>query len=163
DEQVDDLVNQVFERESFGYINQLLTQKLFDNENDDKDAETKKMLAIQQNFGDIQKIEVSTGLLNQIAKQNEDVLTFVNNLSTDEIQRIITKSMTNTLYSKQRYYQCVFAECKFDNLKDCSSCPYSIINVYALSNLMNVYIEKINNLINNFEHENEGEKQRLSN
>src|SRR5699024_6833134 len=75
--------------------------------------------------------------------------------------------MTNTLYSKQKYYQCVFSECKFKgqsiSLQDCSNCPYSIINVYALSNLMSLYIDSIYQIINKFESAKIGEKQKMAN
>lgn len=162
DKQLDELVTQIFERNSFGYISQLLTERLFE-EDDDKKTQTKKILAIQEKFGDVQKIEVSIGLLNLIAKQNDDVLKFVNGLTQEEINNLISKSMTNTLYTKQRYYQCVFSKCKYDEYQECSNCPYSIINVYALSNLMNLYLEKIQNLITKFDHVSPGEKQKLAN
>jgi len=167
DDQLEYLVNQLFETNSFGYIYQLLIDKLFDSDGIDGSAETEKLLALQTKFGDVQKVEVSTGLLNNIAKQNEDILKLVNELSKDEVKGLISRSMTNTLYSKQRYYQCVFVKCKFNiqstNIQDCSACPYSIINVYALSNLMNLYLKQINNLINRFEFANDGEKQKLAN
>lgn len=162
-EQVEYLVNQLFERDSFGFINQQLINKLFANGDEDRDKETQMMLTLRQKFGDNQKVEISTGLLNRISKQNEDVLKFVNDLSKEEIKELVSKSMSNTLYSKQKYYQCVFSKCKFNNQRDCLGCPYSIINVYALSNLMDLYLNRINYLIDNFESSNIGEKQKLAN
>lgn len=167
DNQIHDLVNQLFERNSFGYLTHLLTQKLFDCETLDKDSETKKMLGIYKKFGDIHKLEVTTGLLNIIAKQQEDVLNFANGLSQDEIRTVINKSMTNTLYSKKKDYQCVFTKCKFaadvEQIPNCISCPYSIINVYALSNLMNLYLSQIQNLIQKFDSARIGEKHKMAN
>src|SRR5699024_10741215 len=109
----------------------------------------------------------SMGIINRISTENDYTHNLITSMTNEEKTEILLKSMTNTLYTKQQYYQCVFSKCKFENepveFQVCSSCPYSIINVYALSNLMNIYLEKIDQLIISFEGAKFGEKQKLAN
>lgn len=166
DQQIHELVSRLFDRESFGYIGQLLTKKLFNYDEIDKNKETKLMQTIYQKFGDIHKIEVTTGLLNLISEQQQDVIKFVNGLSIEETKMIIAKSMTNTLYSRKKYYQCVFSTCKYEKsetVPDCINCPFSIINVYSLSNLMDLYLKQIQLIIDKFDSAKIGEKHKLAN
>lgn len=166
DKQLTHLVEQIFTRGSFGYITQLLTKKLFNGSNIKKDIETQKMLALTERFGDVQKIEISSGIIDRLTTEQWEVIDLVNGLKKEEIQHLLSQAMTNTLYSKQEYYQCVFSCCKYSNTnidRDCTCCPFSIVNVYALSNLMDAYLKAIHHIISTFDSANEGEKRRMAN
>ncbi|MCU5515503.1 hypothetical protein OCF62_13085 [Bacillus wiedmannii] len=166
DKQLTHLVEQIFERSSFGYITQLLTNKLFDGFNIEKNVETQKMLELTKRFGDVQKIEVSSGLIDRLATEQWEVIDLINGLKKEEIQHLLSQATTNTLYSKQEYYQCVFSQCKYDDItnnRDCTCCSFSIVNVYALSNLMDTYLKGIHHIISNFNSAKEGEKKKMAN
>ncbi|MFH4082034.1 hypothetical protein WAJ09_21920, partial [Acinetobacter baumannii] len=88
---------QIFERSSFGYITQLLTNKLFDGLNIEKNVETQKMLELTKKFGDVQKIEVSSGLIDRLATEQWEVIDLINGLKKEEIQHLLSEAMANTL------------------------------------------------------------------
>lgn len=168
DQQLEALVSMLFSNDTFGFINDLLVDSLYGKKEDKKlHLDNSRELTITNNYGNVQKIEVSFGLLNKLSKEYSNAVELVNHMSEEEKLDIILKSITNTLYSKQKYYQCIFSKCKFDykslDTQDCMTCPYSITNVYALSNLMDLYLEKINHLILNFDSAKKGEKQKLAN
>ncbi|MEC2390015.1 hypothetical protein BK709_01030 [Bacillus thuringiensis serovar shandongiensis] len=166
DKQLTHLVEQIFERSSFGYITQLLTNKLFNGLNIEKNVETQKMLELTKRFGDVQKIEFSSGLIDRLATERWEVIDLINGFKKEEIQHLLSQATTNTLYSKQKYYQCVFSQCKYDDItnnRDCTCCSFSIINVYALSNLMATYLKGIYHIISNFNNAKEGEKKKMAN
>lgn len=166
EKQLTHLIEQIFERNSFGYITQLLTNKLFDGLNIEKNVETQKMLELTKRFGDVQKIEVSSGLIDRLATEQWEVIDLINGLKKEEIQHLLSQATANTLYSKQEYYQCVFSRCKYDDItsnRDCTCCPFSIVNVYALSNLMDTYLKGIHHIISHFNSAKEGEKKKMAN
>ncbi len=166
EKQLTHLIEQIFERSSFGYITQLLTNKLFDGLNIEKNVETQKMLELTKKFGDVQKIEVSSGLIDRLATEQWEVIDLINGLKKEEIQHLLSEAMANTLYSKQEYYQCIFSRCKYDDItsnRDCTCCPFSIVNVFALSNLMNTYLKGIHHIISHFDSAKEGEKKKMAN
>ncbi|HHK5563810.1 TPA: hypothetical protein ACQUHM_002597 [Bacillus thuringiensis] len=166
EKQLTHLIEQIFERSSFGYITQLLTNKLFDGLNIEKNVETQKMLELTKKFGDVQKIEVSSGLIDRLATEQWEVIDLINGLKKEEIQHLLSQATANTLYSKQEYYQCVFSRCKYDDVnsnRDCTCCPFSIVNVYALSNLMDTYLKGIHHIISHFNSAKEGEKKKMAN
>lgn len=168
DSQVEDLSSLLFNNDSFGFMNNLLVDTIFEkNDNLNSLMNNKQSIVFKDKYGDVQKIEISLGLVNKLAKDYSDSITIVNQLTDEEKLGIVTGSLKNTLFSKQRYYQCIFSECKFSSQPldtiDCMTCPYSITNVYALSNLMSMYLDKISQLINVFPNAKIGEKQRLAN
>ncbi|MED3180866.1 hypothetical protein [Bacillus thuringiensis] len=166
EKQLTHLIEQIFERSSFGYITQLLTNKLFDGLNIEKNVETQKMLELTKKFGDVQKIEVSSGLIDRLATEQWEVIDLINGLKKEEIQHLLSQATANTLYSKQEYYQCIFSQCKYDDVnsnRDCTCCPFSIVNVYALSNLMDTYLKGIHHIISHFNSAKEGEKKKMAN
>ncbi|MGE9856258.1 hypothetical protein [Bacillus sp. AF62] len=71
------------------------------------------MLELTKKFGDVQKIEVSSGLIERLATEQGAVIDLINGLKKEGIQHLLSQATTNTLYSKQEYYQCVFSRCKY--------------------------------------------------
>lgn len=167
DEELENLMFQLFERNTFGYLSKMLSEKIFDNNNVSKEIETERINSITEKFGDVHKMEITIGMVNHIAQQEDDIQRFLDGLSPEEAKRLFYNSLTNTLYTKKRFYQCALTNCKYENesspSKDCANCHFSIVNVYAISNLMDLYLTKINKLINEFEESSVGEKKKMAN
>ena len=64
DGQVKNLVDELFERNQFGFVTQTLTNILFGLETN-KSIETGRMLEVNKHFGDVFKIEATAGLINR--------------------------------------------------------------------------------------------------
>ncbi|QTL52033.1 DNA-binding protein [Priestia aryabhattai] len=166
DSQVKTLVDELFTRNQFGFVTQALTNIVFGIEAD-KSIETKRMVEVNKLFGDVGKIEATAGLINRISNQQEEVVKYLNEFNLDEIRNIFYQANMNMLPSKQRYYQCLYSECKYKNengqMPDCNSCAASIINVYALENIMNHYVFMMDKIDREFESVPLGEKYKLAN
>ena len=167
DQQVENLVHQLFERNTFGYLAKLLADKVFDNKDVSESTETLRIKSIADKFGSIHKLEITIGILNQIAQNEHEVRDYLKGLSQEEAKRIYLSSLSNTLFSKKEFYQCALSFCKYDDdrytNKDCSNCHFAIVNLYAISNLMELYLTKIDELIMNFEKSSIGEKKKMAN
>ncbi|MGW9019041.1 DNA-binding protein [Priestia megaterium] len=165
DSQVKNLVDELFARSQFGFVTQALTNIILEGETD-KSAETENMLEVNKNFGDVVKIEATAGLINRISSQKGDVIKYLNQFNLKEIYNIFYQVNIGILPSKKRYYQCLYSECKYedaDEMPECNSCAASIINIYALENIMDNYIFMIEKIALEFENASIGEKHKLAN
>lgn len=164
--QVNQLVMELFERNNFGHITQLFSNIIF-GEEVDKLIETENIKSTTELFGNSIKIEATSGLINKLAQERETVLKYLTNLNSDEVWGIYLNSIAGNLPTKERYYQCVFSECKFEDeygqKPHCRSCGAAIINVYALSQLMDSYVNLLHKVANEFDGLPLGEKKKLSN
>jgi len=165
DKQVEHLVLEIFERNQFGYVTQMLSNILFGTEAD-KSVETKRMVAINNNFGDVIKIEATAGVINRLAINKQQVIQYLQSFSLEEIHTKYNQLLAGILPSKKRYFQCIYSKC---TLKDdyfeppCDGCAASIINVYALSNIMDNYVCYMKKIIKDFDNVVVGEKNKLAN
>lgn len=166
DGQVKNLVDELFERNQFGFVTQALTNILFGPETN-KGMETERMLETNKHFGDVFKIEATAGLLNRITTEREHVLKYLEGFDLEGLRDLFYQSLTGSLPSKQRYHQCIYAECKYENeygeRPSCDTCAASMINVYALENIMDNYIFMMEKISKEFESATIGEKQKLAN
>lgn len=166
DEQVKNLVDELFERNQFGFVTQALTNILFGPETN-KSIETARMLEINKQFGDVFKIEATAGLINRIATEKEHVLKYLQEFDLEGLRDLFYQSLTGTLPSKKRYHQCIYSECKYENeygeRPECDTCAASMINVYALENIMDNYIFMMEKILKEFDSATIGEKQKLAN
>lgn len=166
DEQVKSLVEELFERNQFGFVTQALTRILFGCETN-KSIETKRMFEVNKKFGDVFKIEATAGLINRIATERSHVLKYIEEFDLEGLRELFYQSLTGLLPSKQRYHQCIYSECKYENeygeRPSCVTCQASIINVYALENIMDNYIFMMEKISKEFDSATLGEKQKLAN
>lgn len=166
DKQVEHLVLDLFERNQFGFVTQSLTNILFGKETD-KNIETAKMKSLNNSFGNVVKIEATAGFINRLAVEKEKVREYLKGFNLDELKILYYKALSGLLPSKERYYQCIYSECKYrDELGEiprCDNCESSIINAYALSNIMDNYMFMMKKILEEFEDAPEGEKQKLAN
>lgn len=167
DKELEDLVLRLFERDSFGYLSKKLSEMIFNSKNISQEAETLRIKNLYETFGDVYKLEITSGIINQVATEQEDIHNYLESLNTKEVRSLYYNSLINTLNSKKKYYQCALSSCKFETensiSRDCANCHFSIINVYAISNLMELYLTKIYELINEFASSSIGEKKKMSN
>lgn len=165
-EQVKNLVDEIFERNQFGFVTQTLTNILFGTETN-KHIETERMLEVNKQFGNVFKIEATAGLINRIATERDHVLKYLEEFDLEGLRNLFYQSTTGSLPSKQRYYQCIYADCKYENeygeRPSCDSCAASMINVYALENIMDNYISMLEKILKEFESATPGEKHKLAN
>lgn len=165
DKQVEHLILEMFERNQFGYVTQMLTNILFGTEAD-KSVETRKMVAINNNFGDVIKIEATAGLINKLAIDKQEVIQYLQGFSLEEIHIKYNQMLAGNLPSKKKYFQCIYSKCmlEVDYFEPpCDGCAASIINVYALSNIMDNYVYYMKKVIKEFDKVVEGEKNKLAN
>ncbi len=166
DGQVKNLVDELFERNQFGFVTQTLTNILFGPETN-KSIETERMLEVNKHFGDVFKIEATAGLINRIATERNHVLKHLEEFDLEGLRNLFYQSLTGSLPSKQRYHQCIYSECKYENeygeRPSCDTCAASMINVYALENIMDNYIFMMEKISTEFDSATIGEKQKLAN
>ncbi|MDQ0888951.1 hypothetical protein QFZ81_004039 [Paenibacillus sp. V4I9] len=166
DLQVNALVTQLFERNNFGFVTQTLSNILFGVESD-KVIETERIVSINRNFGNPVKIEATSGLISKMTQEKEEVIKYIEKLEINELWNLYNNSMVGNLPAKERYYQCLYTSCKyideFGQKPDCISCGAAIINVYALSQLMDVYIDLLNKIAFEYDELPLGEKRKLAN
>jgi len=166
DGQVKNLVDELFERNQFGFVTQTLTNILFGPETN-KSIETERMLEVNKHFGDVFKIEATAGLINRIATERNHVLKYLEEFDLEGLRDLFYQSLTGSLSSKQRYHQCIYSECKYENeygeRPSCDTCAASMINVYALENIMENYIFMMEKISMEFDSATIGEKQKLAN
>jgi hypothetical protein len=161
DNELEELINDVFDRGKFGYAYNLLSNIVF-GQVSERGIETPRILAIRKRFGEISKLEATAGLMNRIIAEEKDLEAYLSSLTLNQAKEMYYNCLSNTLYSKEKHYQCVFSSCKYPD-RDCSDCPFSIANVYTLSNLLDDYVFQINYIISNFESAPLGEKKRMAN
>jgi hypothetical protein len=166
DNQVNRLVNELFERNNFGFVTQLLSNILFGIEMN-KSVETERIVHITRNFGDPIKIEATSGLINRLAQEKQEVTEHIKSLRFDDLWSLHLNSIAGNLPSRERYYQCIYTECRYideyGQKPDCKGCGAAIINVYALSQLMDNYVGYLRTIAEEFDQSPQGEKRRLAN
>lgn len=166
DEQVKNIVDEIFDRNQFGFVTQTLTNILFGTETN-KHIETERMIEVNKKFGDVFKIEATAGLINRISTERDHVLKYLEEFDLEGLRNLFYQSMTGSRPSKQRYYQCIYSECKYENENGerplCDSCAASMINIYALENIMDNYFFMMEKISKEFSGATLGEKQKLAN
>lgn len=165
-EQINALVMQLFQRDNFGHVTQMFNNILLGKE-DTRTKETKNISSITKHFGDPIKIEATSGLINKLSQERKMVIDYLSDLNNDQIWALYLNSLAGNLPSKERYYQCVYSKCKyvdeFGQMPSCLSCGAAIINVYALSQLMDSYIGILLKIANEFDELPLGEKRKVAN
>lgn len=159
-EQIDTLTHQLFARDSFGFVYKIFSDLLF-GESENREDETKRIQAINKNFGNVYKTEATVGFINRISQERQQVEQWLLQKDKAELWEDYYALLTNQMPSKSKHYQCIKKECVFPEL-DCHQCSISIPNIYALSNLLGSYIVQIENLVL-FSDLPEGEKKRQAN
>ncbi|MGA5776048.1 DNA-binding protein [Bacillus bombysepticus] len=166
EKQVHKLVLELFERNQFGFVTQYLTNILF-GEEANKSIETERMVQINKSYGDIAKIEATAGVINRLASERETVRSYLQQFKLQELQKLYCQVLSGELPERQKYYQCIYIKCKFEDVfgqkPPCETCAASIINVYALVNIMDNYIYLMKKIYEEFDESTKGEKQKLAN
>lgn len=166
DEHVNQLVDQLFERNQFGFVTQSLSNLINGIENN-KEVETKKIVLLQEQFGDVFKIEATAGIINRISNEKQEVIKYLKELDLDGLHNIFYSSIIGNLPAYQKNHQCIFSKCKYENdfgeKPSCTTCAASIINIYALREIMDNYLYMMEKIIKEFESSLIGEKQKLAN
>src|SRR5699024_11872110 len=106
-------------------------------------------------------------LTNNISTEREDVLKYLAEFDMEALRDLFYQSLTGTLPSKQRYHQCIYAKCKYENeygeRPSCDTCAASMINVYALEKIMDHYILIMKNKAKKYNSATIEEKQQPAN
>jgi hypothetical protein len=164
--QVNILVEELFERDNFGFVTQLMANIVF-GESVDRRIELLRLKSIKNIYGDPIKIEATAGLINRLSQQKIEVENYIRSLSIEELKRMYQNMIAGNLASRQKHYQCIYLECKYkiasEDLPSCDGCAASIINVYALSQLMDNYINCLISIVENFDSSSLGEKRKVAN
>lgn len=158
--QIDDLTEQLFSKQQFGFIYNYFANVLFGEENLPV-AQTNNILALQKEFGDVFKIEATSGLINKLIREQDEVLTLLQTKSIEELHDLYFKVISNSLPGKEPHYQCIEPNCVRKTIS-CKECPFSIPNIFILDSLMDEYERKIQSL-QQFEDLLEGEKMKRAN
>ncbi len=163
-EQIDELTTQLFSRDNFGYINKIFTDILFEKSKD-KEEETKVMTATNKLLGDKYQVEATSGFINSLLSEQNEVERQIKNMTFEEVLGMYRLLLMNELPAKDKNYQCLYSKdnCKRPELKSCKDCPFSIPNVYAITNLLEKYISQIIRLQSDFDNIPSGQKKKMAN
>lgn len=149
-DKIESLSKQLFVRGEFGYIPNLLAQKVLgEGENGTFEDMTNQVVKINSIFGDIYKMNTTAKFLNIIASEKQNVIDMISEKSFSECQELLTSIFTCDLPSKDGSdIQCLFSKqgCQKTYEEDdfsCFDCPYHIPSIYGLTRLCN-------NLIDNY-------------
>lgn len=178
-ERLDQISLQLFDRDMFGHIPQVLAELIFGKQTEES-AQTENIKLVKQKFGDIYKIEETAFFLDKIQdikahasqtflKNNEEykdiIESIIRDMPPEEVNSLFNKVITGQLPSKKKHYQCIASEanCKFPG-RDCDECPLSIPHFYALSSLIERIFKKATTIYKSMEEDlPEAEKTRLAN
>ncbi|MFE4039632.1 hypothetical protein [Priestia sp. YIM B13489] len=157
-ERMDEISLQLFDRDMFGHIADVLSNIVFGKTNIEA-QQTKNIKNIKDNFGDIYKIEETALFLNSVQevrnnasqeflksnKEYKDIIeSIIKKMPHSEAKNLYNKVITGQMPSKKKHYQCIVSEdnCKFPG-RDCETCPLSIPHFYALSSLIERIFNKV--------------------
>ncbi|MEE1130899.1 MAG: hypothetical protein UHX00_04615 [Caryophanon sp.] len=157
-EELDNVLNQLFTRGSFGYIPRLLSQVIYRGDGLDKDIEleTNQIKSIKKLFKDTQDIEVFSGFLNKVLEERLSVADEILKLSFKEASAMLFEINTNIIPSRQENILCLKAHTgcvkpfKEDNNAPCHGCAYAIPNFYSIASLVSRIKETLIHFSENF-------------
>jgi len=163
-EHLDFLTEQLFSRDSFGYIPELFAKLLYGQE-ENFELRSSQINEIKEKLGSVYKLEWISGVLNQFKEEKNLIDDLFQTMDEEEMKNLHTKITLDLLPSKEENYQCLMSEtgCVYP-MRNCYSCPLSIPNYYAISSICNRVLKNIVEFNSCFEKANlEAEKTRLSN
>lgn len=134
-EHMDFIASQLFDRDYFGYIPNILNDLLY-GPPEDQTERTKQIKALKASFGSVYKMEGFAGYLNEVLKDRGEVETILRGCSKAEIKEKHFKLITHQLPAKEEDFQCLVSEssCLYPETR-CRSCHLAIAHFYALSSL----------------------------
>ncbi|WP_393959910.1 hypothetical protein [Priestia megaterium] len=151
DKELDYLTKQLFNREHFGYIPNLLAEVLFGESNrNEKAKRTLEIIKLKEMFGGVYGIEHFAAFLNRIQAERKTVAEIILHSSFEEAQELLFNIQANLLPSKEENYQCLYGSCIRPNLKCSDNCPFAIPTFYAISSLAKDLEERIDAFMEKF-------------
>lgn len=136
-DQLDFLTQQLFARQNFGYIVDLLAEILYSDNLDNLEQRTNDIITIKKKLGSVYNIEATAGFLNAIQAERKMVVDLLLSKGQDETLDFLFKINAGLLPSKQDNVQCILSEsgCIKPQQKECHNCSFSVPNFYSLSAL----------------------------
>ncbi|MBV6734527.1 hypothetical protein [Priestia megaterium] len=151
DEELDYLTKQLFSREHFGFIPNLLAEVLFGESNvNEKKQRTLEIIKLKEIFGGVYGIEHLAAFLNKVQRERKTVAEIILDSSFEEVQELLFNIYANLLPSKQENYQCLYGRCVRPNLKCSDNCSFAIPNFYAIASLAKDVEERVDAFIDSF-------------
>lgn len=162
-EDMNKLTQQLFHRQHFGYIPNLLAELLM-GEQLDRQLRTKQILLLNSKFQGIYGVEKFSGFLNTLQAEKKLISDRILSMGYEEAVDLLFKLDLGLMPSKQQNIQCLVSEegCTKPGL-DCKNCLFSIPNFYALSALADSLEKLLLNLRESFHSEFPAEKTRVLN
>lgn len=162
-ERMDVIALQLFDRDMFGHIPDVISSLLFGAANAES-IQTNRIKAVKEKLGNIYKLEETAGFLNKMHELNiqasrefveqhaeyKDIIEkIIKEMTPEEVHLLYRKIITHQLPSKVNNIQCIVSElqCKFPG-RDCEGCPLSIPHFYAISSLVERIFRKIQSIEN---------------
>jgi hypothetical protein len=164
-EELDELSESLFNRKHFGYIPDLMANILL-GDSEDRNKRTQEIIAIQELFGGLQKIEATSGFINKTLSERQLVADKIFSMGLDKVADLMFDLEVNSLPSREENFQCIVASdgCQKPELESCKDCPFSVPNFYTISSLVEGVKTTILEFINEYEPSCfEGEKTHLMN
>lgn len=133
------LSSQLFERGEFGYIYELINNRINNKKQSTLSLEekTSQIKVIKATLKNMVNVEIIGGFLNGYAKEKNEITTEINNKSFIELSDILYKIHIQSMPSKEIHIQCLISgKCnKVDKNISCRYCAYAIPNLYALNDI----------------------------
>ncbi|MDP9740686.1 UNVERIFIED_ORG: hypothetical protein QFZ59_002516 [Bacillus sp. B2I3] len=163
DEELDKLCESLFNRKPFGYIHDLMATILL-GDTEDRHERTQEIIALNSTFGGVLKLEATAGFINKTLAERKRVTDEIFKMGLDKVTDLMFDLEVGALPSHEENIQCLFSgDCRNPEL-ECKDCPYSVMNFYAISSLVEGIKTNIHEFFREFEADSfEGEKTRLMN
>jgi len=163
-EQFNFVSEQLFERESFGYIPSLLADIIF-GEKRALSERTQQIQLLKKKLGGVIGIEASSGFIINMLAEEKSITDKILSLGIDQVLELNNKLKANLMPSNEDNIQCLMSEtgCVKQFSESCIGCSYSIPNFYTLSILVNKTKLHLQNYKNQIEGGTNAERIKYTN
>ncbi|ETI70558.1 hypothetical protein [Neobacillus vireti] len=133
-EHLDSITEQLFDTGYFGYVYQKVNALLLGESSTNKIDTTRHSIELKELLGDVVKLEDMASYLNVLSKRQEELGTYLEELSKEELKSRLNLINLGLSPAKEETYQCFFSTC-IAQKTECNKCPFSIPHFYSLSTI----------------------------
>ena len=146
---IEELSLQLLKRGEFGYVTAMLLKKLNGEHLEFEDLTT-QIEALNNNFGDVLKVNSTIGFMNTLRNERKELLSQINSMTFEEIQELMTDIYLRKVPSKDsKEILCAYGRkgC-VDCNQSCFDCMYHIPTIYSLTSLYRTLCQDIEDITN---------------
>lgn len=132
-EKLDELTEQLFNRQHFGYIHHTFLDFLYGPE-ESRSSRTRDIVSLNKILN-VYEIEAAAGFIQKVHSEKQTVMEKIMSMSLQDVREYLFKLSLSLLPSKEDHVQCFVSEsgCVHQETRACHNCAYAIPNFYTIS------------------------------